>query len=116
MKDLSSLPPNFISWEDSVARVGDDEEFLIELLTDLKEMVEENLPNLKDNLESSNFSEIKAIAHSIKGASGNLGLNIIYDITMNLENSAKNSDAESSKKYITDLDSEFANLKFLVSD
>ncbi|MFC2088869.1 Hpt domain-containing protein [Calditrichota bacterium] len=116
MKDLSSLPSNFISWEESVARVGGDEEFLLELLTDLKEMVEENLPKLKDSLKNSDFSDIKAIAHSMKGASGNLGLNTIYETTLNLENSATNSDAESSNKYIVELESGFESLKFLVSD
>ena len=29
MNDLSNLPENYISWNDSVARVGGEEDFLI---------------------------------------------------------------------------------------
>ncbi len=116
MKDLSSLPANFISWEESVARVGDDEEFLIELLGDFFEMMVENIPKLKDSLKNSNFNEIKEISHSMKGASGNLGLNTIYETTLNLEMSAKNTDAESANKYLAALESDFDNLKYILSE
>ncbi len=116
MKDLSKLPENFISWEDSVARVGDDEEFLIELLNDLYDLIKSNIPKLEQAKQDSDFSTLKMIAHSIKGASGNLGLNTIFEITSNLEESANNSDLESVNKYFSALEEDFKNLKYILSD
>jgi HPt (histidine-containing phosphotransfer) domain-containing protein len=114
MKDLSHLPSDFMSWEDSVARVGDDEEFLLELLDDIKNMIEESIPNLKEYAQKSEFPEIKAIAHSMKGASGNLGLNSLYQTTLNLEESAVNSDVEGVNQFIKDLEEGFEHLKTIV--
>jgi len=114
MKDLTHLPQGFISWKESVERVGDDEEFLIELLNDLKTLVKESLPNLIELARNSNFPEIRAIAHSIKGASGNLGLNMIYQTTLNLEDKANKSNSDEVNQLIEDLVLEFEHLKTLV--
>ena len=116
MKDLSELPENFILWEQSVARVGDDEEFLLELLNDLNEMVEESIPQLKQALDDSDFKTIKEKAHSLKGSSGNLGLNIMYENTMNLEKSADSDDKDSALKCLSSLEEDFENLKYILKD
>ena len=88
MKDLSNLPENYISWNESVDRVGGEEDFLIELLNDLKDLVQQNLDKIKQFIDENNYTKIRELAHSMKGASGNLGLNIMYDTTLNLENNA----------------------------
>lgn len=116
MKDLSELPENFILWEQSVNRVGDDEEFLLELLNDLNEMVEESIPQLKQALDDSDFQTTKEIAHSLKGSSGNLGLNIMYETTMNLEKSADEEDKDSAIKYLSSLEEDFENLKYILKN
>ncbi len=116
MKDLSVLPENYISWDESVARVGDDEEFLLELLNDLKDLIEENLAKLEQARQDSDFSIIKEIAHGMKGASGNLGLNIMFETTSNLEKSANNSDLESVNKHFSALEEDYKNLKYIIID
>ena len=116
MKNLSNVPDNFISWEDSVSRVGGEEDFLVELLTDLKEMVKNSIEKIKKNLKNTEFKEIRELAHSMKGASGNLGLNTMYEATLNLEQSAKDQNANSISKYLEDLEDDYKNLEVLLNN
>ena len=115
MKNLSNIPENFVYWEDSVNRVGGDEEFLVELLTDLKGMVNDNIEKIKKSLENIDFKEIRELAHSMKGASGNLGLNTMYEVTSNMEQSAKDQDAINIKKHLENLEEDYKNLIVLLS-
>ena len=116
MKNLYNVPENFISWDDSVSRVGGEEDFLIELLTDLREMVRDNIEKIKNSLDKVEFKEIRELAHSMKGASGNLGLNTLYEATMNLEQSAKDQNASDISKYLEDLKIDYKNLEALLQN
>ncbi len=116
MKDLSNLPENYISWNESVDRVGGEEDFLIELLNDLKDLVQQNLDKIKQFIDENNYTKIRELAHSMKGASGNLGLNIMYDTTLNLENNAKEQNVENVNKYFKNLEIDYKNLEILLSD
>ena len=116
MKSEKSLPENFISWEDSVDRVGGEEEFLIELLNDLKEMIDENLKKIQSYIHEKKYHEIRELAHSIKGASGNLGLNTVYDTTLNLENNAKEENLEKINKYFKNLEQDYRHLSILLDN
>lgn len=114
MKNLSNLPENYISWDDSVERVGGEEDFLVELLNDLKDLVQVNLTKIKSLITENNFLEIRELAHSMKGASGNLGLNTMYESTMNLEQSAKEENKSDINKHVENLEGDFKNLKILL--
>jgi len=57
-------------------------------------MVKENLENIQKYIDRKNFTKIREIAHSLKGASANLGLNTMFDSTLNLENFAKEEHIE----------------------
>ena len=116
MKNLSNVPEDFISWEDSVSRVGGEEDFLLELLNDLHKMVRDNIKKIKSSLDKVDFKEIRDLAHSMKGASGNLGLNTMYQATMHLEQSAKDQNASDISKYLKDLKKDFKNLEVLLSN
>lgn len=116
MINKSNLPDNFISWDESVDRVGGDEEFLIELLNDLKDLVEDNLDKIKNLISENNYSEVRELAHSIKGSSGNLGLYSMYENTMNLENSAKEENSESMNIYFKNLEDDFDKLQQLLNN
>ena len=116
MKNTSTLPENFISWDDSVARVGGEEDFLIELLNDLKVMVKDNVEKIQKYINENNYKEIRELAHSMKGASGNLGLSTMYDTTLNLENNAKEEHIENVNKYFKSLEIDYKNLEILLSD
>ena len=64
-----------INMEEALERIGGDREFLIELLNEFAQQVEENLPVLSKAIDEGDFDNIKLIAHSLRGAAGNLSLN-----------------------------------------
>ena len=58
--------------------------------------IEESTPileNLKTAISSSNFEDIKAFAHSIKGSSGNLKFTEVYDMAREIELAAAESNS-----------------------
>lgn len=51
--------------------------------------INNDLEELRSYIKSKNLEQVKLIAHKIKGASGNLKINNIYEITKDIELSAK---------------------------
>lgn len=78
----------------ALERLGGDKEFLIELLGDLIQQVDQNLPELKKAVDDSNFSEVRSLAHGLKGAAANLGADKAMDVFLKLEMMGKNENLE----------------------
>ncbi len=62
-----------IDWETAIERLGGDRDFLIELLNELVEQIDQTMPELKQAIENANYSEVRSLAHGLKGAAANLG-------------------------------------------
>ena len=78
-------------------------------------MVKDNVEKIQKYINENNFKEIRELAHSMKGASGNLGLNTMYDTTLNLEHNAKEQNVENVNKYFKNLEIDYKNLEILLS-
>ena len=76
-------------------KLGLDEEEYLELVELFIETEIEELDNLKSAIEKKKTEEILKLAHSIKGASGNLGFMELHATAKDIENSVKdgNDDA-----------------------
>ncbi len=62
--------------------------------------IDNDLEKLKESIEEKDFEKIKASAHKIKGAAGNLKIDNVFEITKDIELSAKdNFDINYIKKY-----------------
>ena len=78
-----------IDWETAVERLGGDKEFLIELLNELVEQIDQSMPGLKQAIEQKNYPEVRSIAHGLKGAAANLGADKISAKFYELETMGK---------------------------
>lgn len=78
-----------IDWETAIERLGGDKEFLIELLNELVEQIDQSLPDLKTAIEQKNYSDVRSIAHGLKGAAANLGADKISAKFYELETMGK---------------------------
>ena len=56
------------------------------------------MDSLEGAIDSSNYSDIKSFAHSIKGSAGNLKFNEIYEMARDIELSATESDSSFAYK------------------
>jgi len=81
----------------------------VEMLMDVfLETASENLEKMQKGIENNNFEDIYKSAHSIKGSSGTLTLNDIYELSAFIENSARES-------IQIDYNSKFIELKNLIN-
>jgi len=92
-----------------------DEEDFIELLEMLVEVSTTDLNNFQIDLASGNYSSAARSAHSIKGASGNLGLTDIAGTAAELEKAAKSNDESQMVEKIALLKEELSHISDALS-
>jgi HPt (histidine-containing phosphotransfer) domain-containing protein len=79
------MEKKLLDLETALERLGGDKEFLIELLQELLQQVEEELPKLKKAIEEQNYDEVRSRAHGLKGAAANLGADKAMEVFLKLE-------------------------------
>lgn len=83
-----------IDWDTAIERLGGDKEFLIELLNELVEQIDQSMPDLKTAIEQQNYSDVRSIAHGLKGAAANLGADQVSAKFYELEMMGKNENLD----------------------
>ncbi len=79
------MEKQLLDLETALERLGGDKEFLIELLDELVQQIEQTLPDLKAAIEAENYDEVRSIAHGMKGAAANLGADKAMENFLKLE-------------------------------
>ncbi len=88
MSNINSSNSLEINWE-RLHQISDaDSEFEWELLNMLAADVEEQLVALQTAIDQQDAEKLKHLAHYIKGAAANVGVNSISSIAHNMEESA----------------------------
>ncbi len=83
-----------IKWNEAMQQVGDDEEFLRELLGDLKSEAQNQINTIQGiiaNPADTPYFRIKCAAHAIKGAAANLFCEKLRAAAHDLEKAALHS-------------------------
>ena len=79
-----------------------------ELLTEMIHLFQEDAPNLlaamRDALQRGDMAVLERSAHSLKGAAGNLSAKATAAAALQLENDARNKDAESAKGSLVEVE------------
>jgi HPt (histidine-containing phosphotransfer) domain-containing protein len=94
-KEKTSLEDvDVIDWDEAMQQCGDDEEFLLELLADLRDETDTQMSRMEEIVEKkeptdSTFIGIVRAAHVIKGAASNLMCEQLRVTAMNLETNAQ---------------------------
>lgn len=71
-----------------------DREDVVELLGNFRDYLKEELPKLVTACESGNMEDARGLSHAMKGSSGNLRVNGIYDITLQMQKASEDGDQE----------------------
>lgn len=77
--------------------VGNDEQICTFLLNELFDQIECAFKSFDEYIEVQNILEIKKTAHTIRGASSQLGINFVYKYMINIENICENIKNENDK-------------------
>ena len=100
-----------IDLNEFLERVQDDKALLVELLDIFSDDYKEKRKSLEQALTASNFEDVRGIAHSLKGASGNISAKNLRNIFLKLEEMGKSKDMAGYQKQLSDMDTQFAVLE-----
>ena len=81
-----------------------------EILNDFLKDTDKTIAAMEELFKSNDFQALSLLAHSIKGASGNLRLNSIYELTTKLEATAKKELVQETIELLEQLKNEFRGL------
>lgn len=96
--------------EELKERVQDDIELLLELLDIFVEDYVGKRQLLGEYLASDNYEEIRNVAHSLKGASGNISAQILREKLLIFEEMGAKNDVTGSEEVLKDLDEAYQGL------
>ncbi|MCP3676737.1 MAG: response regulator, partial [Deltaproteobacteria bacterium] len=94
-----------------IDRMMGDEEMAREILDGYMEDMPNQISSLKEALDESDSSLVQRLAHTIKGASANVGATALQEAALQVERSVKESDLENSALLIPKMDEQFEMLK-----
>ena len=77
--------------------------FLDNLKTEFKITVKDNVSKLTEFFESGNYSELRRVAHDIKGVAGIFGFNRGTELAADLQKLADNGDKIKIRNLLTEL-------------
>jgi HPt (histidine-containing phosphotransfer) domain-containing protein len=92
---------------------SDDFEIMFEVITEFNNKVPGYIKDLKSSLNENHFKTLELIAHTLKGLCSLLHCDSAKQISISIENKAKNNDMTEISDYISNLEQE---LLALVSD
>ncbi len=105
-----------INIEEALERIGGEKEFLFELLHEFAQQIEEMMPSLEEAIRNSDYDNIKLIAHSLRGAAGNLSINGMYKALSEIEKLAIGLKSNEMTVFIERVNEENSNFKKFLKD
>lgn len=97
-----------IDVKEVLERVQDDKELLLELFDIFQQDYADKRKNLNDFIAQNDLEQIKALAHSLKGASGNISAKKLHLIFVKLEQTGKSGDLSGVGAVLAELDGEYS--------
>ena len=96
---------------DALARVGDDREFLKELLDIYAEDLAGRIACLRTALAEGDLAAVERLGHAVKGSSANLSLPALREHGAALELAGKAGKSKEASARLAALESEFLRLR-----
>ncbi|HUU42032.1 MAG TPA: response regulator, partial [Desulfatiglandales bacterium] len=101
--------------EELLKRACGDQDICNEILTIFQQNIPEQLKKLKEALEVNNAELVTMQAHTIKGASANIGAHAFRDAAFDMEAAGKEQDLNRAGSLLSKLEDEFERLKTVLS-
>ena len=100
----------------SAQRLGLDLDEYLELIQLFLETGKNDLNGLGDAVSANDIQTIVERSHSLKGASGNLGINEIYEIARDIEARARNNSFEGINESVMQIKENFKEIVNLLEE
>ncbi|MDE2027195.1 MAG: Hpt domain-containing protein [Candidatus Omnitrophica bacterium] len=109
------MSTEIIDLKDVLERVQDDKELLNELLDIYIEDFAIKRKGLDEAIAAGDAVRIREIAHSMKGASGNISAKLMYTACLKLETMAKEGKTDGMQEIASSLDGYFEEIKIFAA-
>jgi HPt (histidine-containing phosphotransfer) domain-containing protein len=107
----SSPGNNPIDYSSALARIGNDESFLAELLDLYKMDFGAKIEGLQNAIDQEDFIAIQELGHSLKGSSANLSLPYLQQAALDIESAGRDRNLDKVRGALDTLGREFQNLQ-----
>ena len=105
------MSDEIIDLKDVLERVQDDKELLAELFDIYQEDFVVKRKVLGDAIAAHDITKVKEVAHSMKGASGNISAKPLHAACLKLEVLAKEGKTDGMQEVVVDIDGYFERIK-----
>ncbi len=105
-----------IDLKDVLDRVQDDKELLVELFEIYADDFVVKRKDLGEAIAAKNLPRVKEVAHSMKGASGNISAKPLYALCLKLEHMAHDGTTDGMQDLLPAIDSQFEQIKAFAAD
>ncbi len=105
------MDESVIDLPDAMERVQDDKELFLELLQIFEDDFVKKRQALAGAISAGDITKIKELAHSIKGASGNISAKVMHAACLQLEQLAKSNSTSGMPDVLKSIDAEFEKIK-----
>ena len=99
-----------IDLKDFLDRVQDDKDLMLELFDIFMSDYQEKRQSLKEAVAKKDYEQMKSLAHSLKGASGNISAKALRAIFIRLEEIGKANSLAGIEPLLNDLDLRYNDL------
>ena len=114
-KLIQTMEPVF-NYKEFMKRVMDDKELAKTVLDNFLEDIPNQIELLKENINKGDIKEAERIAHSIKGASANIGGEALREIAFRIEKLCKENKPEDAVSLLPSLETKFEELKSVIKE
>lgn len=100
-----------LDYDDMAKNIGLKAKHIPLLLASFLEESEPILITLKTAIQSADYETIRGAAHSLKGSSGNLRFNELYEMSREMELAAENNTTFEYEKYLEAMSAAVSTIK-----
>ena len=92
-----------VNWDEGLTRVAGNKALFEKLLLRIAGDLPNDLNTIEEAIAQEDMNKLSAVAHSLKGSSGNLSITAVYQHSIDLEAAAKNTDITGAAAILEEL-------------
>ena len=97
-------------------RMMDDEMLALEIMSEFIVDMENQLRHLREQVDSADMATLVRLAHTVKGASANVGAKTMQQTAFAAEKAASQQDRDEFRRLVPEIESSFAALQGLLHE
>ncbi|MBF0544243.1 MAG: response regulator [Candidatus Riflebacteria bacterium] len=99
-----------INLEEGLRRIRGNTSLFLKIITDFRKDFENVISDIRNSIEMKDFWNARNIVHTLKGASGNISANLLFETLKEFEKNLNDSDSLDYKPLLSKLEERFSDV------